>query len=83
MAKLPYALFKPELEWELSGEVNNVCFPSGAVIINDSIFIYYGWADEKIESTAVSLQALLTELLLNSVAHETKLGKHLFKNPNI
>lgn len=83
IAKLPYALFKPDLEWELNGEVNNVCFPSGAVIIDDSIFIYYGGADEKIGCATVSLQALLTELLQNSVAHETKPGKQLFKNPNI
>jgi predicted GH43/DUF377 family glycosyl hydrolase len=29
IARLPYPLFKPEHEWELKGEVNNVCFSYG------------------------------------------------------
>ena len=72
IAKLPYALFKPELEWELNGEVSNVCFPTGAIVLDDSIFIYYGGADEKIGCASVSLQALLTELLQNRVKNETE-----------
>jgi predicted GH43/DUF377 family glycosyl hydrolase len=65
IARLPYALFKPEFAWELRGEVNNVCFPTGAVLFNDTLFIYYGAADERIAYASVSLSALLKELLLN------------------
>jgi len=65
IARLPYALFKPELEWELKGEVNNVCFPTGTVLINDTVYIYYGAADERIACASLSLSALLTELLSN------------------
>ena len=65
IARLPYALFKPELAWELKGEVNNVCFPTGTVLINDTLYIYYGAADERIACASVSLSALLDELLLN------------------
>jgi predicted GH43/DUF377 family glycosyl hydrolase len=32
IARLPYPLFKPEEKWELKGEVNNVCFPTGTVV---------------------------------------------------
>jgi hypothetical protein len=32
IARLPYPLFGPELEWELKGVVNNVCFPTGTWI---------------------------------------------------
>jgi beta-1,2-mannobiose phosphorylase / 1,2-beta-oligomannan phosphorylase len=63
-ARLPYALFKPEEQWELKGEVNNVCFPTGALVINDTLYIYYGAADEQIAVASLSLTALLTELLL-------------------
>jgi predicted GH43/DUF377 family glycosyl hydrolase len=64
IARLPYPLFKPELDWELKGEVNNVCFPSGAVVFEDTLYIYYGAADERIATASVSLSGLIKELLL-------------------
>jgi predicted GH43/DUF377 family glycosyl hydrolase len=65
IARLPYALFKPEYNWELKGEVNNVCFPTGTVLIGDTLYIYYGAADEQIACASVSLSALLKEIMLN------------------
>ena len=65
IVRLPYPLFKPELEWELKGEVNNVCFPTGTVLIEDTLYIYYGAADEQVACASVSLSALLNELLSN------------------
>lgn len=67
IARLPYALFKPEYVWELKGEVNNVCFPTGAVVFDDLLYIYYGAADERIACASVSLTELLKELLLNKI----------------
>jgi predicted GH43/DUF377 family glycosyl hydrolase len=67
IARLPYPLFKPELDWELKGEVNNVCFPTGTVLQNDILYIYYGAADERIGCASISFQALITELLLNKI----------------
>lgn len=63
LGRLPYALFKPELNWELKGEVNNVCFPTGTVVVEDTLYIYYGAADERIACASVSLSGLVTELL--------------------
>lgn len=65
IARLPYPLFKPELYWELKGEVNNVCFPTGAVVFDDILYIYYGAADERIACASVSLSGLIKELMLN------------------
>jgi beta-1,2-mannobiose phosphorylase / 1,2-beta-oligomannan phosphorylase len=65
IARLPYALFTPDREWELKGEVNNVCFPTGAVLQGDTLYIYYGAADEQIACASLSLTALIKELLLN------------------
>jgi predicted GH43/DUF377 family glycosyl hydrolase len=70
IARLPYALFKPEYEWELNGEVNNVCFPTGAFVSEDTLYIYYGAADEQIACASVSLSALLKELLINTKKEE-------------
>ncbi|MBC7650283.1 MAG: pesticidal protein Cry7Aa [Deinococcales bacterium] len=67
LARLPYPLFKPEEVWELKGEVNNVCFPTGAALFDDTLYIYYGAADEQIAYVTVSLSELLQELLLNKI----------------
>ena len=70
ISRLPYPLFKPEEEWELKGEVNNVCFPTGALVVDDTLFIYYGAADEQIACASLSLSALLQELMLNTKTNE-------------
>ena len=67
IARLPYPLFRPDQNWELTGEVNNVCFPTGAVVLDGTLFIYYGAADEQIACASINLQALLNELLLNTL----------------
>jgi predicted GH43/DUF377 family glycosyl hydrolase len=67
IARLPYPLFRPEEIWELRGEVNNVCFPTGTVLTGDILFIYYGAADERIAVATVSITDLVKELLLNPV----------------
>ena len=67
IARLPYPLFFPEKIWELKGEVNNVCFPTGAVVEEDTLYIYYGAADERIAVAAMSMKELLDELKLNKI----------------
>lgn len=64
LARLPYALFSPEYEWELRGEVNNVVFPTGTALFGNTLFIYYGAADSSIACASLSLSALLEELLV-------------------
>lgn len=67
LARLPYCLFQPELDYELTGYVNNVCFPTGAIVQNDTLYIYYGAADERIACASVSLTKLIRELLNNTI----------------
>ena len=68
IGRLPYPLFFPEKEWELKGEVNNVCFPSGSVLENDTLYIYYGAADKRIAVASVSIKELLAELIKSKQA---------------
>lgn len=70
IARLPYALFKPDLDWELHGTVNNVCFPTGAIVREDKLYIYYGAADDKIACATVSLSELLKELLFHAITYD-------------
>jgi predicted GH43/DUF377 family glycosyl hydrolase len=68
IARLPYPLFKPEYVWELKGEVNNVCFPTGAVVFDNMLYIYYGAADERIACASITLTELVSELLLHKTS---------------
>jgi predicted GH43/DUF377 family glycosyl hydrolase len=54
----------------LNGVVNNVCFPTGAIVSADSLFIYYGAADEHIACASMKLSKLLSELKLNLIKNE-------------
>lgn len=71
LARLPYNLFKPEHDWELKGDVDNVVFPTGTALVDDTLYIYYGAADKRIACASLSLSALLKELLFYAAKVET------------
>lgn len=66
LARLPYPLFEPDLDWEIKGYVNNVVFPTGTALFDDTLYIYYGAADKRIACASVSISDLLTELTNNT-----------------
>jgi predicted GH43/DUF377 family glycosyl hydrolase len=63
IARLPYKLFVPDQDYELKGDVDKVVFPTATILIKDTLFIYYGAADERIAFASLSLSELLAELL--------------------
>ncbi len=67
IGRLKEPLFSPKEKWEKEGVVNNVVFPTGAVVRDGRIFIYYGAADTLIAAKSVDLNSLLEELKKNSV----------------
>jgi beta-1,2-mannobiose phosphorylase / 1,2-beta-oligomannan phosphorylase len=67
ISRLPYALFSPQYDWELNGEVNNVVFPTGTSLFGGTLFIYYGAADTLIACASVNLSELVAELLTYTV----------------
>jgi hypothetical protein len=48
-------LYSNQIRMGTKREVNNVCFPSGAVVLT-ILCIYYGAADERIACASVSFQ---------------------------
>ncbi|MDP3964712.1 MAG: pesticidal protein Cry7Aa [bacterium] len=62
LGRLQKPLFSPEASWEKSGVINNVVFPTGAVVRDKRLFIYYGAADQLIAAKSVELADLLAEL---------------------
>lgn len=63
IARLPYPLFTPKVDYELSGVVNKVCFPTGTALFGDTLYIYYGAADKRVACVSVNLTELLDELI--------------------
>jgi predicted GH43/DUF377 family glycosyl hydrolase len=63
LARLPFPLFRPDQEYEISGEVHNVVFPTGTAVFDDKLYIYYGAADTCIAVASVGLAELIAELL--------------------
>jgi len=54
-----YPLFEPQTDYELIGDVNNVIFPCGAVLKDDTIFLYYGGADKVVGVATAKLDDIL------------------------
>lgn len=62
IGRLTQPLFSPSEPWEMEGDVPNVVFPTGAIIKDDKIYIYYGAADKLIAAKSFDLNELLAEL---------------------
>jgi len=62
IGRLKAPLFSPTEIWEKEGCVNNVVFPSGVIVSDDHLYIYYGAADTCVGLATVKLSELLTEL---------------------
>lgn len=56
-------ILKPEVNYELSGYTDNVTFPSGAVIVDDTLFVYYGGADSGVCLAKCKLDEILDSLI--------------------
>ncbi|GHV64000.1 glycosidase [Bacteroidia bacterium] len=63
IARLPYPLFSPEMDYELTGVVNQVVFPTGAAQFGDTLYIYYGAADKCIACVSLKTRDLVKEIL--------------------
>jgi len=62
LGRIKSPLFSPSEDWEKIGNVDNVVFPTGAVIDRGRLYIYYGAADKLIALKSISLEELLEEL---------------------
>ena len=56
-------LLVPQEEYELYGKSNNVIFPSGALVMGEKLYIYYGAADTTCCLATLNINELLDEML--------------------
>jgi predicted GH43/DUF377 family glycosyl hydrolase len=62
--RLERPLFVPEMNYERYGNVPNVIFPSGALVQDENLLIYYGAADTTCCIAACNIEQLLNEILM-------------------
>ncbi|MBU3968748.1 hypothetical protein KJ991_00850 [Patescibacteria group bacterium] len=62
IARSDEPIFEPETDYEKIGQVPNVVFPCGAVLIRDKIFLYYGGADKVVGVATIGKEELLKNL---------------------
>jgi predicted GH43/DUF377 family glycosyl hydrolase len=67
IAKTPEPLITPQTAEELDGVVNRVTFPSGALVIDGTVHLYYGSGDQGICLATCDLAELLDHLARNPV----------------
>ncbi len=62
IGRTDYPLFEPQMPYEKNGQVANVVFPCGNVLMGDRIFIYYGGADTVVGVASIEVASLLRAL---------------------
>ncbi|MFH1840824.1 MAG: pesticidal protein Cry7Aa [Candidatus Shapirobacteria bacterium] len=67
IGRLTEPLFSPKFSWEKKGITNNVVFPTGAIVKNARLYIYYGAGDKTIGAKSLFLSELLAELKVNKI----------------
>lgn len=59
LRRMPEPFFRPEAEFEVTGFVPNVVFPTGVVQDGEKLFVYYGAADAATAVAEFSLREVL------------------------
>ncbi len=67
LARTKEPLLEPETYYEKVGQVPNVVFPCGAVLIKEEIFLYYGGADQVVGIATININKLLKKLNLSKI----------------
>ena len=62
IARTPEPIMEPEYEYETIGFYNGCVFPTGNIILEDTLFVYYGGADKYCCVATCSLSELLVYL---------------------
>ncbi len=64
LARTNEPIFKPEADYEKTGDVPNVVFPCGAVVKDNMIYLYYGGGDKVTGVATMEINLLLKKLKL-------------------
>jgi predicted GH43/DUF377 family glycosyl hydrolase len=62
LSRTDYPLLEPKEQYEISGQVPNVVFGCGAIVLNGIIYMYYGGADSVVCVATMPLSSIMTAL---------------------
>jgi len=65
LARTPDFLMEPEHEYETSGFYNGCVFPTGNLILDDTLYVYYGAADKFCCVATCNVNELVDHLVNN------------------
>lgn len=60
-------IMEPEFDYEIDGYYKGCVFPTGNVIVGDTLYVYYGGADKFIGVATVGVEELLDFVLKNNI----------------
>jgi len=64
IARTDDPLFEPEMPYEKEGQIPNVVFPCGIVLIKEKLFMYYGGGDGVVGVATIKMKDLLERLIM-------------------
>ena len=70
IARTKESMLAPKEQYELFGEVPYTIFPSGAVVSDNDLYVYYGAADTVSAVASVNLDALINDMVASSKSVE-------------
>ena len=70
IGRLHEPLFSPKEDWEISGSTPDVVFATGTALFGDTLYIYYGAADQQIAVAEVNINRLVKEKLDTAKGHD-------------
>lgn len=62
LKRTKHPIMSPHFDWERRGVVNNVVFPTGAVVKHGKIHLYYGGADKVVGLAKIPLENIMQAL---------------------
>lgn len=63
IARTASPILEPETEYECIGDMPNVVFPEGAVVVGDELLVFYGGADKVCSVAKINLEEFINKLL--------------------
>ncbi|OGH14365.1 MAG: hypothetical protein A2687_01930 [Candidatus Levybacteria bacterium RIFCSPHIGHO2_01_FULL_38_26] len=81
LARTQEPLLTPEKDYEVYGNVANIVFPTGVVVHNGKLFVYYGAADTSVCLAACNYKDLLDDLLLQKNIRLQRFAKNPIISP--
>ena len=66
IGRIEKSLLKPEADYELHGQIENIVFPSGAIIEKNELRVYYGAADSYCALASINMPTFMSHFEINT-----------------